>query len=270
MAVKDIIRSVVPTFIWERLRQHKIARSVQQYRRRVVEHNYCGHQFKVLIADGLGEGWYDKDWDQLEELDLLASGKLRSGATVFDLGAHQGIVAMLMSKAVGETGRVIAVEGMKHNCEVARENFRLNSILNVTVHHAVITDRVGQVRFFDGLNGSVSNEGVGQVVDAVTVDSLATEYGQPDVVFIDIEGYEQKGIEGAESTLLTDADWFVEVHVDCGLEKYGGTVQGIMRSFPDHKYEKFIWNLNMDQKPRPFVANSSVFGKRFAIVALHK
>jgi FkbM family methyltransferase len=270
MAIKDVLRAVVPTFIWERLRQHKIARSVQQYRRRVVEHNYCGYQFKVLIADGLGEGWYDKDWDQLEELDLLASGKLRSGATVFDLGAHQGIVAMLMSKAVGETGRVIAVEGMKHNCDVAIENMRLNGVSNVTVHHAVIANKDGQIRFFDGLNGSVSSAGVGHVVEAVTIDSLAIKYGEPDVIFIDIEGYEHKSLEGADHALKSQADWFVEVHVGCGLEKYGGSIDQVLGRFDGQRYDRFFWNLNAEQKPQVLESCSEVLLRRFAFVALHR
>jgi FkbM family methyltransferase len=268
MPIKDVIRSVTPNFIWEKLRQQKISRSVNQYQRRVVERNYCGHQLKVLIADGLGEGWYDKDWEPLEELELLASGKLRPGATVFDLGAHQGVVAMLMAKAVGPTGRVIAIEGMKHNCDVANENLRLNGIANVTVHHAVIANKDGQIRFFDGLNGSVASEGVGQMVEAITIDSLAKKYGEPDVVFIDIEGFELKALEGATQCLFSDADWFVEVHVGCGLEKYGGSVQGIFKYLGGQRYERFIWNLNTNQKPQPLTANSLVFDNRFAIVAL--
>jgi FkbM family methyltransferase len=268
MPIKDVIRSVTPNFIWEKLRQQKISRSVNQYQRRVVDRNYCGHQLKVLIADGLGEGWYDKDWAPLEELELLASGKLRLGATVFDLGAHQGVVAMLMAKTVGPTGRVIAVEGMKHNCDVARENMRLNCISNVTIHNAVIADRDGHVRFFDGLNGSVATEGVGQMVEAVTIDSLAIKYGEPDVVFIDIEGYEQKALEGATECLLSSSDWFVEAHVGCGLEKYGGSAQGILEYFPESKYQSFIWNLNTEQKPEPLTNDSPVFSKRFALVAL--
>jgi FkbM family methyltransferase len=267
MSIKDVFRAIIPQSLWERLRQVRIARSVQKYPRHVVEHNYAGHRFKVLLADGLGEGWYDKDWDELEEINLLAAGKLSPGATVFDLGAHQGVVAMIMSRIVGPSGRVIAVEGMKHNCDVAEENLRLNEIANVTIHHAVITDQDGHVRFFDGLNGSVSREGVGQIVEAITIDTLAQRYGTPDVVFVDIEGFEAHALKGAAKTLQSTADWFVEVHVGCGLEKYGGDVNEVLASFSESKYKLFAWNLNSDHLPNP-LGEENVLLKRFALVAI--
>jgi FkbM family methyltransferase len=270
MTIKDMVRNITPTCIWEYLRSKHIRRKVKQFPRRVVDHSYCDQRLNVLIADGLGEDWYDHDWDKLEELDLLLQGKLRPGAKIFDLGAHQGVVAMIMAKIVGESGQVIAVEGMRHNCDVANENLRLNDIRSVTVHHAVISDQDGQLCFFDGLNGSVSTEGVGQMVEAITIDSLAKKYDQPDVVFIDIEGFEQKALQGAQQTLISQADWFVEVHVDCGLERYGGSVPGILGFFPAERYECYIWNLDAEQKPQPLVANSLVLTKRFAVVALNK
>jgi FkbM family methyltransferase len=270
MSVKDLFRAIVPKSLWERLRQFKIARGVEKYYRRVVEHTYAGYHFKLLLADGLGEGWYDKDWDDLEEINLLATGKLSPGATVFDLGAHQGVVAMIMSRIVGPSGRVIAVEGMRHNCDVAEENLRHNTITNVTVHHAVIAEQDGMIRFFEGLNGSVSREGVGQMVEAITIDSLNQKYGPPDVVFIDIEGFEANALKGATKTLQSTADWFVEVHAGCGLEEYGGSAEAILKVFDPERYSISVWNLNTNQLPQTLGFNNEVLKKRFALVAIMK
>ena len=268
MAIKDVLRAIIPKSFWERLRQVRIARSVRKYPRRVGEHIYAGHRFKVLLADGIGEGWYGKDWEDLEEINLLASGKLRAGATVFDLGAHQGVVAMIMSRIVGPSGRVIAVEGMRHNCDIAEENLRLNNITNVTVHHAVIAEQDGHIRFFDGLNGSVAREGVGQLVEAITIDTLLQEYGAPDVVFVDVEGFEAIALKGATHTLCLPCDWFVEVHVGCGLEDYGSSADSILQAFDPKRYEISVWNLNTDQRPQPLGLDKEVLKKRFALVAI--
>jgi FkbM family methyltransferase len=266
--MKEIIRRIVPKFLWQKFRELRIARDVKRYPRRVVEHVYYGHRLKVLIADSVGEGWYDHDWEKLYEIDLLCQSRLRPGATVFDLGSHQGVVAMIMAKAVSESGRVVAVEGMKHNCDVASDNLRHNGIENVLVHHAVIADKDGSIRFFDGLNGSVASEGVGQMVEAITIDSLANKYGRPDVVFVDVEGFELKVLEGASQTLASNADWFLEVHVGCGLEKYGGSVSKVLSHFPDHEYRCFIWNLDTEQLPQPLDSLSPILNQRFAFVAL--
>jgi FkbM family methyltransferase len=270
MTIKNSLRAIIPKSLWERLRHLRIARNVQRYPRRFVEHTYAGHRLKVLIADGLGEDWYDKDWGNLEEVDLLRSGKLRPGSRVFDLGAHQGVVAMIMSQIVGPSGEVIAVEGMRHNCDVAKENLRLNKITNVTVHHAVIAEQDGHIRFFDGLNGSVSREGVGQMVEAITIDSLAQKYGFPDVVFIDVEGFEVRALKGAINTLQSKADWYVEVHVGCGLEEYGGSIGQVFDRFDKNKFERLVWNLDSQQKPQALEASSEVLLKRFALVALNQ
>ncbi len=268
--MKEVVRRIVPKFLWEKFRELRIARSVKRYRRRVVEHLYCGYPLKVTLADGIGESWYDKDWENLEEIDLLASGNLRPGATVFDLGAHQCVVAIIMAKIVGQSGRVIAVEGTKHNCEVAAENLRLNNIRNVTLHHAVIAEKEGQIRFCEGLNGSVSKEGVGQMIEAMTIDSLASKYGAPDVIFIDIEGFELNALNGASNVFKTICDWFIEVHVGCGLEEYGGNVDGVINRFPSPRYDCYVWNLNADEKPQALGRTSQVFLNRFALVALDR
>ncbi len=59
----------------------------------------------------MAEGWYDHDWvDVMNEITLLRKSRLKVGARVFDIGAHQAVVALLLSRTVGPTGEVIAVE----------------------------------------------------------------------------------------------------------------------------------------------------------------
>lgn len=270
MSIKDALRRVVPRSLWETLRQAKIARSVSRFPRKVVEHDYAGHRLKVLIADGIGKGWYDKDWDSLEDIGVLSKGRLKRGAKVFDLGAHQSVVAMIMAKTVGPTGQVIAVEGMAHNCEVAQENLRLNKIENVEIHHAVVSDKTGSISFFDGLNGTVARDGVGGLVEAVTIDGLAQVHGNPDVVFIDVEGYELNALKGATSVLSNRCDWFVEVHVGCGLEAYGGSAEQVLKFFAPERFTRFAWRLNVNAEPKPLELDPDVLNDRFAFVALHK
>ena len=50
-----------------------------------VKHTYGGHGFEVHIVDSLAHGWYDRDWERLDEIDMLGANGLRSGCLVFDL-----------------------------------------------------------------------------------------------------------------------------------------------------------------------------------------
>ena len=75
------------------------------------------------IVDAMGQGWYDQDWPPPAEIGVLSErGRLREGARVFDVGAHQGVVAMMLGDLVGAAGRVVAVEATPHNAEVAGRN----------------------------------------------------------------------------------------------------------------------------------------------------
>ena len=218
VAAKRIGAHLLPHPLYRLYRKQRVARLITSYPRKVVTHTYGGSRLTLVIADPLAEGWYDHDWPRLKEIDeLVANGGLRVGATVFDIGAHQGVVALMLAAELGPQGRVVAVEAQPHNASVARENMRLNGASNIEVLHAAIADRPGAVRFEDGLNGRVDDgTRLGNVsVEAVTVDGLAELYGTPNVVFLDVEGYEGKALEGAAATLSARrTSFFVEIHGD--------------------------------------------------------
>src|SRR5947209_4100963 len=74
---------------------------------------------------------------------------------VFDLGAHQGVIARMIAAQVRPGGRVLAVEAEPHNAKVARRNAELNDAENLLVVHAAGAERSGTLSFGEGLNGSV-------------------------------------------------------------------------------------------------------------------
>lgn len=223
--LKALARRVLPDSLLGRLRAWQLRRLVRNYRPRTVRHTYGGHTLDICLVDPLGQGWYDRDWSEQAEIRFLKQSRLRPGATVFDLGAHQGVVALMLAREVGPTGRVVAVEASPHNAAACAENARLNDAANLTVRHAAVSDRPGEITFSLGLNGQVDDAtgAWGQVrVPAVTVDQLTAEFGPPDVLFIDVEGFECQALRGAADTIARHRpDLFVEVHLGAGLEKFG-------------------------------------------------
>src|SRR5215213_150137 len=75
---------------------------------RVVEHTYGNERLKVYLADPLSQAWYDQDWSELPEVATLRQSRLHPGAKVFDIGAHQGVVALMIAREVGPRGLVVA------------------------------------------------------------------------------------------------------------------------------------------------------------------
>lgn len=197
-----------------------------------MSHRYGPFDLQVVLADPLAEGWYDHDWPTPPELAEL-SEYLRPGATVFDLGAHQGVIAMMLSRMVGDSGLVVEIEAEAHNVEIARRNAKINQCSNTVIVHAAASSGPGRLRFQEGLNGHVSRgiSGLGVVdVEATTIDALAAEHGVPDVVLIDVEGYEEAVLAGGSATLAEHLPvLFVEVHAGCGFEDAGGDTDRMMR-----------------------------------------
>lgn len=254
------------------LRAWHVRRLIRTYPARTVEHSYGGVPLKVRLTDPLAEGWYDHDWAALPEMAALQRGRLRPGARVFDIGAHQGVVAALLARVVGPSGQVVAVEASAHNCRAAAANRELNALPWIEVVHAAVSDRPGTVVFNEGLNGQL-DDGSGDsgrvTVPAVTVDGLAERFGVPDVVFLDVEGAECLALSAASRVLACGADFFVEVHVGCGLEKLGGSVQRILSFFPDDRFERSARG-EADPGFRPLHDDDTLTGDRFFLLALRR
>ena len=144
--MKEWIKRVTPGFVWRTLRRWRsrylaarYRRLIRDFPRRVVEHSYGGFRLKVTLADPDGASWYGRDWPRLPEIELLASSRLRPGATVFNVGAHQGVVALMLAGEVGPDGRVIAVDPNPVNADLIQTNARLNGASHVRVVAAAVT-----------------------------------------------------------------------------------------------------------------------------------
>ncbi len=262
---KTLARRLLPHPLYRRYRQRKVASLIATYAPREVTHDYGGHTLRVRLADPLGEGWYDHDWEQPAAIAFLRErGVLGPGARVFDLGAHQAILALMLAREVGETGRVLAIEAEPHNARVAAANRELNAAENLTVLHAAGAASAGVISFAEGLNGQIDeHEGAGNVeVPAVTVDGLAREHGTPDLVLIDVEGYEGHVLDGARETLADGScSFLVEIHE--ALASYGGSAEEIVERFAG--FERFV--AVEDDEPLVALAGAPPPG-RFFLVAL--
>jgi len=110
----------------------------------IAKFECMGFPFEITIKDRVAQEWYGHAtatgslspaveilW--LQELiqtsqmpaELLSRFQSRS-CTVFDLGAHQGVVAMLFEKLFAVQGKVVALEAGTHNFKVLNENLKLN------------------------------------------------------------------------------------------------------------------------------------------------
>jgi FkbM family methyltransferase len=272
MNLRSAAKLVLPQAVANQIRVAAYRWTLRRFRPYQVRRTWAGHQFDLWISDPTSESWYGRDSPEIpSEMSFLAQHRLRPGATVFDCGAHQCVIAMVMAKFVGATGKVIAVEASPHNYETGVRNCRVNSANNVTVVHSAVSDTLDPIEFNVRGNGQV-DDGTGAwgkiSVPSVGVDELTRRHGPPDVLFVDVEGFESQVLRGAIDTLSRyRPDCFFEMHVGCGLEKFGGSVKSITDSLHELGYDLWMSGPGVDTFV-PFSEQSALVAARFFLIAI--
>lgn len=277
-ALKNLVIDLLPQAALFKLKRarfrYKRNRNYKS-RSRYVKHTYGGFPLQIHLTDPMAEAWYDRDLPELNEFALLRRGQLRPGAKVFDLGAHQGVFALMMARIVGARGMVVAVEANWHNAAIARENRDLNEAAQLVVVEAAAAEKSGTLFFNGEANGSVelrTEQWRRWPVPCLSVDDLTSRYGVPDVLFIDVEGFEVKVLEGAAETMEHRPDCFVEVHVGCGLESYGFSAEAVVSFFRTGDYQLFVAEQDEESFSKPFrilEPGAALPDQRFFLVALN-
>lgn len=152
-------------------------------------------------------------WDP--ELLSIAALLVRTGQSVWDVGANVGLFSKAAAFHAGAEGRVLSIEAdldavalLNRTCR-----YRLPGHADMTVLPVAISDSVGFVRFAIAMRARAANsiEGFGstqtggvkeiRTLPCATLDSLLAHFPAPDVLKIDVEGAELGVLRGAERVL---------------------------------------------------------------------
>lgn len=128
--------------------------------------------------------------------------KPRAGDVIVDIGAGRGEDVFAFSRAVGETGRVWAIEPHPVSFAALSKLVALNRLTNVTTLNYACVDRPAQLQI-ETMPVWESNyvrageaSPTSHAVEGVTFDSLAARMGIGEIDFL------KMNIEGAERTAL--------------------------------------------------------------------
>ena len=184
------------------------------------------------------------------ELSMAVRTLLREGDTFVDIGANEGFFSIIASKAVGSTGRVIAIEPQSRLQEVLARNVRENGIMNVDVIQRAISDVHGVATLSvspdmntgsSGLFRTTRYEVPTQDVLQTTLDRLFRLLSLRSVrlMKMDIEGLEYEAILGSRDLFRSSAVEYLalELHPTI-LERRGRPEKDIAKFLNECGYRR--------------------------------
>jgi len=170
--------------------------------------------------------------------ELLSAGPT---SVAYDVGAHLGFISLVLSRLVGETGRVFAFEPIPENRFAIDRLIDTNQLHNVIqVAPLALGESNGKKRMLlrecssmhqlqEAYQGKGSNTYSTVDVESYTIDSFIFERGNPapQLIKIDVEGAEELVLKGALKTLeVYKPTMVIEIHGPQNALKTWNLLQG--------------------------------------------
>lgn len=139
--------------------------------------------------------------------DRICRRILRPDDVVFDVGANMGYTAALFADAVGEGGRVVAIEPSPRSFFLLSRS--LAKVRNIELLNLGVSSTESELDFYVTESLDLASfrptEGASKVtVRTVTVDMISADHGQPSFIKVDVEGHEPRVFDGAAATLARE------------------------------------------------------------------
>jgi FkbM family methyltransferase len=204
-----------------------------------VEITVGGARLRLDLSESMQRDVFYGLCDAFDRALLLSF--LRGGGDFVDVGANIGLYSITIAVALGDRGRVLAIEPNAAAADQLASNLELNHCDNVIVAQCVASDAPGQKSLRVPTSGetawsSMSAAGFDHSlveVAATRVDDQVKQHGlRVQAVKIDVEGHELEVLAGMEQTLATRPAVLCEVN--------GGSTAGeVKRSLEERGYESF-------------------------------
>jgi len=177
-----------------------------------------GYKMKLLYSDkGLSKQLFISGYRE-PECTRLIKEIVKPKMTIYDIGANMGYFAIMESKLVGQDGLIYAIEPQKNSYGMLKANIDLNNCTNIHTDMLTIGNKIGTTKLYKDshLNRcSVLIESDNyQKIEMTTFDAYAKYREKPDIIRMDVEGYEYYIVDGMKNLFDSNQKCiiFLEVH----------------------------------------------------------
>lgn len=171
---------------------------------------------------------------------------VRPGMTVLDVGGNLGLYTLLISRLVGPTGRVVTFEPDPDLHGLLRRNCALNGCSNVESHNLALGSRRDRLilrrMILNSGDNTLGTGGSGLFRREIAIDVVALDEHlpglRPDLIKIDVQGWELEVLRGMERTLAAcpDAAIYLEYWPE-GFRRAGYTSADLIRFLRERGYQ---------------------------------
>ncbi len=157
-----------------------------------------------------------------ERFDAALLGAIHRGDTVWDIGANVGLYTEKFAQRVESGGHVVAFEPSPRNAEALRKRFTDAS--HVTICPVALAEQTGTATFY--VNGSIDGttdslvertaDAVPHEVEVHRGDEFLSRF-PPNVIKIDVEGFELEVLRGMHDVLASHGLRSVLIEVHFGI-----------------------------------------------------
>jgi len=153
------------------------------------------------------------DYDHEAPVAAFLQEHVRPEMLCLDIGANIGVYVLQLAHWTRPGGRIIAFEPNPAACEVLVRHVRMNGLSSrVDAVTAAVADGAGQgVLYSSGTHGmsrlgapnpELTDQTISIPVPTIALDQYCTEHSlNPDVLLMDIEGFEIAALRGAQAII---------------------------------------------------------------------
>ena len=173
----------------------------------------------------------------------LAERLLRPGDTFVDVGAHIGWFTVAASRWVGSNGTVVACEPYPANAAALKENLAINNATNVRLVEMALGSQPGELSLAPtggsgGISALVWGEGERVKASVTTLDEVAADLPNINLLKIDVEGWEPHVLRGGSSALRRTKHVLFEINKPA-LKKAGSSADELYGLLRDAGFTTF-------------------------------
>ena len=190
---------------------------------------FGGHQFRMHVGPSFSAHYHSER--EAHTARLLS--KICQRASIFiDVGAHHGFYSILAASRYPEL-QVMALEPMRQNFEVLKQNVALKGLENIQVHNLAVSDDEGEASIQTGILPR-------ELAKTTSIDAvmLSAEVGAV-VCRIDAPGNELAVLDGMKQTLKGFQDLALFFRIDPSVIKTAGA-SGWLQRLDDLGFAVFI------------------------------